>query len=172
MVLGFLPTSQPGVVNYVGECGSNYLCDLCEGDCDSDSDCAGDLICLQRDGFEAVPGCSGEGGARDVYAKDICVDKQASLSPSALPSASPVELTASPSRNDPTEILHIGPDCTVNFASGKCSICTGDCDSDYDCADGLRCVARELFDGFENVPGCNWGANSEKWRNLNGDYCE
>lgn len=33
----------------------------CEGDCDSDSDCADGLVCLQRDGNSpaTVPGCSG-----------------------------------------------------------------------------------------------------------------
>ena len=123
LVLGFLPTSQPGVVNYIGECGSNYKCDLCEGDCDSDSDCAGDLICLQRDGFEAVPGCSGAGGARDVYAKDICVDKQASLSPSALPSASPsVSISASPSAS-PIDAPSVSPTAsTVPSAPPSVSI--------------------------------------------------
>ena len=40
---------------------------------DADDDCAGNLICKQRTGFEAVPGCSGEGGSTDLYAKDICV---------------------------------------------------------------------------------------------------
>lgn len=40
---------------------------------DVDDDCAGTLICKQRSGFEAVPGCSGEGGSTDLYAKDICV---------------------------------------------------------------------------------------------------
>jgi hypothetical protein len=34
---------------------------LCEGDCDNDSDCAGALKCFQRDGLTPVPGCSGSG---------------------------------------------------------------------------------------------------------------
>ena len=29
----------------------------CSGDCDSDSDCRGDLKCFQCDGFCLVPGC-------------------------------------------------------------------------------------------------------------------
>ena len=41
-----MPISNPGVMNYVGECDpTTYLCGLCEGDCDNDSDCEGDLIC-------------------------------------------------------------------------------------------------------------------------------
>ena len=33
----------------------------CQGDCDADSDCLGDLVCFQRDGLDPVPGCSGSG---------------------------------------------------------------------------------------------------------------
>ena len=33
-------------------------CSACHGDCDSDADCEAGLICFQRDGTEAVPGCT------------------------------------------------------------------------------------------------------------------
>lgn len=42
----------------------------CQGDCDDDSECWGDLKCIQRDETEGVPGCFGLG----VYAKDYCYD--------------------------------------------------------------------------------------------------
>ena len=32
---------------------------LCEGDCDNDDDCEGDLECYQRGKNDSVPGCSG-----------------------------------------------------------------------------------------------------------------
>ena len=32
---------------------------VCEGDCDNDSECAGDMICFQRPSNEVVPGCVG-----------------------------------------------------------------------------------------------------------------
>ena len=32
---------------------------VCEGDCDNDSECAGDMICFQRSANEVVPGCVG-----------------------------------------------------------------------------------------------------------------
>ena len=36
-------------------------CNACEGDCDFDSDCAGNLKCYQRDSLmSSVPGCTGE----------------------------------------------------------------------------------------------------------------
>lgn len=33
----------------------------CQGDCDEDKDCAGELICKQRTAMEVVPGCAGKG---------------------------------------------------------------------------------------------------------------
>ncbi|CAB9505694.1 expressed unknown protein [Seminavis robusta] len=33
----------------------------CSGDCDTDDDCEGDLVCFQRQMDEPVPGCSGDG---------------------------------------------------------------------------------------------------------------
>ena len=44
---------------------------MCEGDCDLDSDCKGDLICFQRDGDESVPGC--EDSPYATYGYDYCV---------------------------------------------------------------------------------------------------
>ena len=73
-------------MNYVGECDSDsYLCKECEGDCDSDSDCEGDLVCMERDGYESVPGCVGEGGGNDLYEKDICYNPTSTSSSGELP---------------------------------------------------------------------------------------
>ena len=54
---------------------------LCQGDCDGDGDCTGELTCFQRDGTEAVPGCSGSGNS----GWDYCVSPAPKPSP---PSAS------------------------------------------------------------------------------------
>lgn len=48
----------------------------CEGDCDSDDECAGNLKCFQRDGFETVPGCFGGG---TVSGMDFCYDEADSI---------------------------------------------------------------------------------------------
>ena len=40
---------------------TQYNLNLCEGDCDSDSDCSFGLKCFQRSGYTPVPGCSGTG---------------------------------------------------------------------------------------------------------------
>ena len=43
-------------------CGYSNQCGRCEGDCDNDSDCTGDLTCYQRTRSTAVvPGCSSTG---------------------------------------------------------------------------------------------------------------
>lgn len=34
---------------------------LCQGDCDTDGDCQGELRCFKRKGLESVPGCLGHG---------------------------------------------------------------------------------------------------------------
>ena len=55
-----LPMVWKGV-NTAGQLGR------CEGDCDTDSGCQGDLKCFQRDASENVPGCSGGGGTAYDY---------------------------------------------------------------------------------------------------------
>merc|ERR1712127_441898 len=42
---------------------------LCEGDCESNYDCEGDLICFHRQGLKPIPGCLGDG----VSGHDYCV---------------------------------------------------------------------------------------------------
>jgi len=42
----------------------------CQGDCDKDKDCSGNLVCFRRDGQEEVPGCTNQGEAGDDYCTD------------------------------------------------------------------------------------------------------
>jgi len=72
----FKPTLKNGKkISYVGECGKeDYKCKKCQGDCDTDHDCASGLVCFHRNRFEKVPGCGGKKGEDDVFSKDICVD--------------------------------------------------------------------------------------------------
>jgi len=65
----------------------NTTYDACQGDCDNDDECTGDLVCEQRS-TGPVPGCDGSGrnGA------DYCRYPDPSMSPSTLPSS-----TSSPS---------------------------------------------------------------------------
>ena len=122
-----------GVVNYIGECGDAYKCNECEGDCDSDSDCAPGLACFMRSGYEAVPGCNGEGGLRDVWDKDICYNPNP-----------PVEY------KDSLKINENG--CS---SESPCDVCTGPCSTNSDCMSSLTCFNRS--GGSGPVAGCVTG---------------
>ena len=60
----------------IGKCGGrNRLCQLCEGDCHADVDCADGLACFIRDSRTPsqtlpVPGCSNN--PPNLFAKDFC----------------------------------------------------------------------------------------------------
>ena len=45
----------------------------CQGDCDNDSHCEGDLLCWQRaaDDIEPIPGCNGDLSALDDAYTDV-----------------------------------------------------------------------------------------------------
>lgn len=60
--------------------GGKHLLQKCQGDCDVDDDCAGDLICFQRERYQPVFGC--RGGSRDKSEQDYCIDRDAVLPPS------------------------------------------------------------------------------------------
>lgn len=53
-----------------GQCSKESPCDECEGDCDRDSDCKGDLKCFHRDEDDdpLTPGCK----EQDVRTSKCC----------------------------------------------------------------------------------------------------
>ena len=54
----YLGAGAPFLISLGGDiCTEEEPCGMCEGDCDSDSDCRSDLVCIQRDELESVPGC-------------------------------------------------------------------------------------------------------------------
>jgi hypothetical protein len=107
----------------------------CEGDCDSDIECGDGLRCFERDGGELVPGCLGT--PRQGW--DYCIREN--------------------------EVISTGYSTDNNGGSpepGSLLRCEGDCQSDSECGDGLKCFQR---DGGELVPGC-LGTPTQGW-----DYC-
>ena len=96
----------------------------CAGDCDKDSDCAGNLKCWQRDGFSAVPGCNGV-GTKDW---DYCYDPVDALPP---------PLDSSPG-------VHGFPNMPR---------CAGDCDKDSDCEGSLKCFQRNALEAVPGCSG-------------------
>lgn len=60
---------------------------LCQGDCDSDDDCADGLVCYQRSGGEIVPFCD---GPPDNSRTDYCVHAETTTTEEAIDESSPV----------------------------------------------------------------------------------
>jgi len=132
------PTPAPlPPLKWIGENpGNNKLpLALCEGDCDTDQECAGGLKCFQRDGYTTPPGCDGLG----EEAFDYCYDPEGLGLP---------------------KLQKIGK----NPGNSKLplDVCSGDCDSDAECKEGLVCYQRT---GKDTVPGCD-GEGTKDW-----DYC-
>lgn len=75
----FAPTKEPTAKPFYslieagndGNPGAAFPLGRCEGDCDNNGDCEGDLICFQRNENDEVPGCRGDADA----AMDYCTDK-------------------------------------------------------------------------------------------------
>ena len=69
------------------------------------------------------------------------------------------------------DIQNMGLACTDYYGDGNCGICSGDCDTDEDCAEDLVCYQRET--GGVDVPGCSWGENSDWYKYVGRwDYCK
>ncbi|KAL7542499.1 hypothetical protein ACHAXR_011825, partial [Thalassiosira sp. AJA248-18] len=99
--------------------------DACQGDCDHDGECQDGLVCFKRNGFEAIPGCEGQGSSGDDY----CFHRP------------------------PNYLWKMGNNW-IPADAFPLKACEGDCDNDVDCDyenTGLKCFAR---DGHEAVPGC------------------
>lgn len=56
------PSSTSSELVYLNpECSEYQPCERCHGDCDGDNQCAGNLICFQRNDYTSIPGCQGDG---------------------------------------------------------------------------------------------------------------
>lgn len=148
---------------------------LCEGDCDDDSECDVGLVCFQRDEFEAVPGCEGgeEAGAKTDYCfanpnastetpsvspTTSTLQPSQSASPSSVPTLSPKPtITSPPVTMAPTQLplLEVVGNNGSPESAFPLGLCQGDCDDDDDCDWGLYCVQRN--DEDDPVTGCDIG---------------
>ena len=129
-------------------CTPTTPCHRCQGDCDTDNDCNQGLKCFQRNGHTAVPGCD-DGGAGDVSDHDYCYD-------SVYDQVIYGDIHSTTLYNGGTSF------CTPTT---PCHRCQGDCDTDNDCNQGLKCFQR---DGHTAVPGCDEGGGGDV---FDYDYC-
>lgn len=74
-----------------------FLVDLCEGDCDKDTDCAGALVCVRRSGAEMVGGCGLPGP--DTGGRDVCAPANANANAGSSEAKKCLELYAVGLRN-------------------------------------------------------------------------
>lgn len=114
-------------VSFLGGAPSQKL-GLCEGDCDTDEDCKGALVCLERgDDGKPPPGC--KGAVNIDY--DYCVYPPSSFKP----------------------MRNVMKNVAPGDKKQPLGRCEGHCDSDSDCDNGLKC--QERVDGGQAVPsGC------------------
>eukprot|EP00540_Astrosyne_radiata_P004977 CAMPEP_0116846014 /NCGR_PEP_ID=MMETSP0418-20121206/13602_1 /TAXON_ID=1158023 /ORGANISM="Astrosyne radiata, Strain 13vi08-1A" /LENGTH=270 /DNA_ID=CAMNT_0004477219 /DNA_START=126 /DNA_END=938 /DNA_ORIENTATION=+ len=150
---------------YSSSCSSWSPCGRCAGDCDNDSECAGDLFCFYRSGTESVPGCSGRG----VSSCDYCAARHTpaptpSPTPRPTPNPTPVP-TPNPTPPPPPQgnVMALTGDSRHSCSSSRpCGKCQGDCDDDSECVGDLICYNRQKYDP---VPGCSG------FGTLGFDYC-
>lgn len=78
----------------------------CQGDCDTDSDCAEGLFCFQRNSNQAVPGCIG--GETNPMMTDYCVVDPRGVGytdpVTSSPTLTPTNLPTNPPTNPPTDL--------------------------------------------------------------------
>jgi len=148
--------------------------DLCEGDCGSDDECMGSLVCFKRTGYTPVPGCCGSGnGSRDYCIIPLTPEPTPAPIP-APPTPTSTQAPTLPTTSDPTpaptpastpvpeptlsrpyipypKLKNIGQDPGFPL-----DLCEGDCDYDYECIGSLVCYHREYDPGFPHpIPGCS-----------------
>ena len=158
----------------VDNCSFLYPCEICAGDCDSDSDCQAGLHCFKRGEGEKIPipGCAA-GGVGDIPGADYCFDPAASKRPTSVPSQAGSKSPTSKTTLSPT-MSPVGDLPSLTFVgvngcsrTSPCDICQGDCDSDEECIGSLTCFKRA--DGMKNqVPGCDVGGRGDI---AGADYC-
>lgn len=139
---GMFPLKTLNIIATNPDCKIN-ACNRCEGNCDDDSDCAGNLKCWQREhSHSTVPGCATGGEANKNYCYEPCPE-------GALP-VNGCKNTFFSFDFTPTKPL-ISKTCN----NGNCDECEGNCDDDSDCAGNLKCWKRSY--SHSNVPGCATG---------------
>jgi len=128
------PSTTDEILERIGNDGDpSFLFPLpkCKGDCDSSSDCQPGLLCFQRgDSDPGPPGCNGTPSG----STDYCFD------PLDFPLPPAGSLGRVGNNGQPESLYPL-------------KACQGDCDSDRDCLDGLKCFQRNEGD-TDSIPSC------------------
>jgi hypothetical protein len=111
-------------LEYVDESPQGQRLRNCQGDCNTDDQCAYGLSCFKRNGSGPVPGCSGEG----ISMLDYCF-------------------------YPPPGTLVLMGDTVDSYLVYPLSKCQGHCHSDADCAGDLRCWKRTIYEPIPGCEG-------------------
>lgn len=146
----------------------------CQGDCDRDTDCQGNLVCHQRSRGDPLPQQCPNRPTNNQ--KDYCVDPSGGQPSPTLPSPTPPAPTPpvptppaptppSPTNPSPTHPSPTNPSPTppIVYTGKGFGPCGGDCDKDSDCKNGLICNQRDRGDPIP--AGCSGNVNGQK------DFC-
>jgi hypothetical protein len=162
-------------------CSKEKPCAVCQGDCDNDDECAGDLVCQQKAGPGSVPGCLGF----DNSGTDFCVKPRVGVSPTSGAPVTGVPSTRSPVKLSPTlgvvsrqpakvtraptaNVAHVSGTSVLSLRKIECSknnpctMCQGDCDNDDECEGILICKFKDTGGSIEGCAGFD---------NSKSDFC-
>ena len=85
----------------------------------------------------------------------------------SVPTSQPTNTNTSSLKNDQTSLLLEWKGVRRCSPTTPCQACSGDCDTDDDCMDGLMCYKR-IGGSYATVPGCDIGGFGDVG---GGDYC-
>jgi len=125
-------------------CTASNECEVCQGICDNDDECKGELVCIERAArvFQGkVPGC-GDGTG-------VALTDRLCYAPTTLETLEDLGETFSDGSCGGSQKNKCG--CKEDPGQ-QCKQCQGDCNTDDDCAGNLRCYQRDHKD--EPTPGC------------------
>jgi len=156
---------------------NGFLCEECTGHCINDSDCAGDLICSQRDGGEDVPGCTWGASSESLKNgdNDFCYDPSNSNQPSTSnspsispnssnqPSNMPSVRTCNKNKGESKVELRILPDVSYETVWVLKNLCTGQnlAEGTYEgttlCVSDDERFAFTIYDSYGDGICCDYG---------------
>ena len=181
------PNACDGVSSFDWACCSNSSpCNVGGGDCDNDSECAGNLSCGTDNCINDFPSgswhstadcCVGECCAQKRHSKStmnkylqlvivtsiitICVSSETHTvvtvnGDSCIFFAAPTAATTTPPPNGCNGIPSMDWACCSN--SSPCNLGGGDCDSDSECAGNLSCGTDNCINDF---PSGSWSGSAD-----------
>lgn len=139
-------------------------CNICEGHCNNDAECASGLVCWKRIGGRSVPGC--ELGA-DVYPNRAYCIRDDECPPDANGNAvgrtlgcgnKLSRIASAHNTHVVPSLVDVGQSGGACSSSSICNLCEGNCHSDAECASGLVCWKRMAQ---RHVPGCAIGGSGD-----------